>query len=37
MGDDLLNGLSILAYLVLGTGIIIFLGHWALKKFGPPK
>ena len=26
MGDDLCNGLLILAYLVLGTAIIVFLG-----------
>jgi hypothetical protein len=37
MGDDLLNGLSVLAYLVLGAGVIVFLMYWALKKFGPPK
>jgi len=37
MGDDLWNGFLILAYLVLGTAIIIFLGYWALKKFGSPK
>jgi hypothetical protein len=37
MGDDLLNGLSILAYLVLGTALIAFFGYWALKKLGPLK
>jgi len=37
MGDDLCNGLLILAYLILGTAIIVFLGYWALKKFGSPK
>jgi hypothetical protein len=37
MGDDLSNALLILAYLILGTAIIIFLGYWALKKFGTPK
>jgi hypothetical protein len=37
MGDDLYNTLLLLAYLILGTAIIVFLGYWALKKFGPPK
>jgi hypothetical protein len=37
MGDDLWNGFLILAYLVFGTTVIVFLGYWALKKFGPPK
>jgi hypothetical protein len=37
MGDDLCNGLLILAYLVLGTAIIVYLGYWALKKFGTLK
>ncbi len=37
MGDDLLNELLVLAYLVLGTALIVFLVYWALKKFGPPK
>jgi hypothetical protein len=37
MGDDLYNGLLILAYLILGTAIIVLLGYWALKKFGTPK
>jgi hypothetical protein len=37
MGDDLLNGLSILAYLMVGTALIVFLGHGVLKKIGPPK
>ena len=37
MSDDMLNGLSILAYLGLGFGVIVFLMYWALKKFGPPK
>jgi hypothetical protein len=37
MGHDLRNGIAILAYLILGTVIIVFLGHWALKKFRPPK
>ena len=37
MGDDLCNGLLILAYLILGTAIIVLLGYWALKKFGPRK
>jgi len=37
MGDDLCNALLVLAYLISGTAIIVFLGYWALKKFGPPK
>ena len=37
MGDDLRNLLSVFAYLIVGTAIIVFLGYWALKIFGPPK
>lgn len=37
MGDGLCNELSVLAYLILGTAIIVFLMYWALKKLGPPK
>jgi hypothetical protein len=37
MGDDLRNLFSVFAYLIVGTAIIVFLGYWALKKFGPPK
>jgi hypothetical protein len=37
MGYDLCNRLLVLAYLTLGTALIVFLGYWVLKKFGPPK
>ncbi len=37
MGHELRNGLAVLAYLILGTALIVFVGHWALKKFGSPK
>jgi hypothetical protein len=37
MGDDWHNELSVLATLILGTAMIVFLGYWALKKFRPPK
>jgi hypothetical protein len=37
MGDDLRNDLSVLAYLVLSTAFIVFIGCWALKKIGPRK
>jgi hypothetical protein len=37
MGDSLCSELLVLAYLVLGTAVIIFLMYLALTKLGPPK
>jgi hypothetical protein len=34
---DLGNELLVLAYLILGSAMIVFLAYWALKKFGERK
>jgi hypothetical protein len=37
MNFEFVNGLIVLAFLVLGTVSITLLSGWALKRFGPPK
>jgi hypothetical protein len=37
MGDDLRNELSVFAFLILSTAVIVFILYWALKKFTPRK
>jgi hypothetical protein len=37
MDNEMFNAFLVSAYLILGMAIIVFLGYWALKKFGPPK
>jgi hypothetical protein len=37
MGAALLNTLLVLAYLLIGSTVIVFLFGWALKRLGPPK
>jgi hypothetical protein len=37
MDPEMFNDLKVLAYLILGTLGMAWLGAWALKRFGPPK
>jgi hypothetical protein len=37
VNPEFVNLLKVLAYLIVGTGGIVLLAGWALKRFGPPK
>jgi hypothetical protein len=37
MGDSLCGELLVLAYLIVGTALIVFLMYLALTKLGSPK
>jgi hypothetical protein len=34
---EFVNGLKVVAYLIVATAGIVLLAGWALKRFGPPK
>jgi hypothetical protein len=37
MNAECINCLKVVAYVIVGTGSIALLAHWALKRFGRPK
>jgi hypothetical protein len=37
VGTTLLNTVLVLAYFLIGSAVIVFLGWWALRRLGPPK
>jgi hypothetical protein len=37
MNSDFVNGLQVVAYMLLGTVAIVVLLAWLLKRAGPPR